>query len=187
MVTSKAGTRLRVLCADDDETTVAAISTGLGRRGWNVSSAADSMQAMMFAVQDRPDIIVLDLSMPGGDGTHVLRRLKKSARTMAIPVVILSGSDDPRAPARAMRLGAEAFLPKPVDIDLLEGTLEAVLGLADPPADAFMAEDQAAGDPDPAEDPGDAASPAEDDADPSPDTSPAEEDAGPSGTTDPTN
>lgn len=131
-----------VLCADDDPTTVASVSAGLGRRGWRVSGAADSMQAMMFAVREVPDIMVLDLTMPGGDGNHVLLRMKKSARTAGIPVVILSGSEDPRAPARALRLGAEAFLPKPVDIDLLEATLEAVLGMADRPDGIVMAGDE---------------------------------------------
>lgn len=174
------GTRYRVLCADDDPTTVAAIMAGLGRRGWSVSSAADSMQAMMFAVQGRPDVIVLDLRMPGGDGTHVLRRLKKSVRTVAIPVVVLSGSNDPRAPARALRLGAKAYLPKPVDIDLLESTLEAAMGLSEPPPDVVMAPaPAAAGDAAP-EATGDAAPEAEE-----PDA-PAGADAAPDEDADPT-
>lgn len=131
--------RLRVLCADDDATTVALVSTGLQRRGWVVSSAVDAMQAFMFAQKQQPDIVLLDIRMPGGDGYQVLRRLKTSARTSAIPVVVVSGSDDDRAPARSLRLGAEAFVAKPLDIDLLEATMDAALGFGPPPAGVHMA------------------------------------------------
>lgn len=141
---------LRVLCADDDPTTVALVTTGLHRRGWTVTSAVDAMQAVMFAVRHQPDIILLDIRMPGGDGYQVLRRLKRSARTLAIPVVVVSGSLDERAPARCHRLGADAFISKPLDIDLLEATMEAVLGLGPPPPGVHMdgaPEDEAANDP----------------------------------------
>ena len=86
------------------------------RDGWRVTTVHDAMQAIMFAGRTpAPDVIVLDLSMPAGTGFHALQRLKASTKTAQIPVVILTGSDDPDAPQRVKSLGAQAFVTKPVD------------------------------------------------------------------------
>ena len=71
--------------------------------------------------------------MPGGTGMLVLERLKASTRTSQIPVIVLSGSTDPDADASVRRLGADAFLSKPVDVDELLGALARVLGQSPSP------------------------------------------------------
>ena len=74
-----------------------------------------------------PDAIVLDINMPGGSGIEVLKRLKRSTKTHRIPIVVVSGSDDPEVRQAAMELGVTDFLTKPVDLDQLCKILSGVL------------------------------------------------------------
>ena len=107
---------MRALVADDDPVVTTVIAAAPMRDGWRVTTVHDAMQALMFAARSPvPDVIVLDLSMPAGTGFHALQRLKASTKTSQIPVVILTGSDDPDAPAKVKSLGAQAFVNKPVD------------------------------------------------------------------------
>ena len=82
----------------------------------------------MAAIQTRPDVIVLDIQMPGGTGIAVLKQLKTSTKTSQIPVVVLSGSIDPQTIPTVKDLGADEFLPKPVDLDKLYDALSRLLG-----------------------------------------------------------
>jgi len=89
--------------------------------------AWDAMQTVMFAVKTpTPDVIVLDINMPGGTGLEALRKLKASAKTQHIPVVVLSGSIDQSLPRKVKELGAEAFLAKPIDPQALRDAISAV-------------------------------------------------------------
>ena len=69
----------------------------------------------MSAMRSQPDVIVLDVQMPGGTGIEALKKLKQSARTSQIPVVVLSGSVEAETPEVVKALGAIEFLLKPVD------------------------------------------------------------------------
>jgi putative two-component system response regulator len=120
--------RKRVLIADDDRTLTHVLSTGLQALGWTVDIALDAMQAVMFTRQQTPDIIVLDIAMPGGTGRQALHSLKASSKLRGIPVVVLSGSVDPDEEAKLVALGAVEFLRKPIDADVLDTRLRAVLG-----------------------------------------------------------
>jgi DNA-binding response OmpR family regulator len=119
---------MKVLLADDDRVFVEHISTRLRQKGHAVMMAADAMQAFMYAVREQPDVIMLDINMPGGQGTDVLRRLKLSAKTLQIPVVIVSAERDAGLETRVRKLGAAQFLSKPLQFQRL---CEA-LGIADP-------------------------------------------------------
>lgn len=118
----------RVLIADDDRTLTHLLSSGLQALGWVVDVALDAMQAVMFARQQTPDVIVLDIAMPGGTGRQALHSLKASSKLRGIPVVVLSGSVDPDEEAKLVALGAVEFLRKPIDPDTLDARLRAVLG-----------------------------------------------------------
>ena len=107
--------RKRVLIADDDRTLTHVLSTGLQALGWTVDIALDAMQAVMFTRQQTPDIIVLDIAMPGGTGRQALHSLKASSKLRGIPVIVLSGSVDPDDEKKLVALGAVEFLRKPVD------------------------------------------------------------------------
>lgn len=91
--------------------------------------AYDAMQTLMFAMRGPvPDLIILDINMPGGTGLEALQKLKRSARTALIPVVVISGSTEADMPAQVRALGAEEFLPKPVDPEALTLAIRRALG-----------------------------------------------------------
>lgn len=119
---------MRILIADDDLVTTELVRELLRARGFEISVAQDGMQAVMMAMRQPPDAIVLDIGMPGGSGLHVLERLKASTKTNTIPVVVLTALSDPAVPSQARALGAREFLRKPVVVEQLYGALDRVLG-----------------------------------------------------------
>ena len=115
---------MKVLIADDDKVLDAAFAAAFRSHGWKTVVAFDAMQALMYAKQSPvPDIILLDIVMPGGSGLNTLERLKAASLTEAIPVVVVTGSEDPQLPAKAKELGAVGFVKKPVDA---QGMVDAV-------------------------------------------------------------
>jgi len=110
---------VKVLLADDDRVLIHLFTARLRALGWRVEAAHDAMQTLMYAINSQPDVIVLDIGMPGGDGFGVLTKLKRSVRTEAIPVVVMSNSVVPEDEAKVLALGAVAFFRKPVDPETL--------------------------------------------------------------------
>ena len=118
----------RILVADDDPVSVQTLSSILKAAGFDVVVAQDAMQAIMRAVRDAPDAVVLDIGMPGGGGEKVLERLKASSKTSAIPVVVVSGV--PNASGRAP--GVAAVMAKPVKPEQLVDALKNALKSSQP-------------------------------------------------------
>jgi CheY-like chemotaxis protein len=119
---------VKALLADDDRVLTLLLSSRLRARGVEIVVAHDAMQALMSAMRSPPDVIVLDVQMPGGTGIETLKKLKLSAKTSMIPVVVLSGSVEPETSEQVKALGAEQFLLKPIDPDRLFQVLCTVLG-----------------------------------------------------------
>ena len=117
----------KILVADDSRFQLALLGSALEEKGFQVVAAQDALQAGMLALRTAPDAIVLDINMPGGTGLEVLRRLKTSTKTRNIPVLVVSGNDDPDIRQAAMDLGVVDFLSKPVDTDQLGKELSALL------------------------------------------------------------
>lgn len=117
----------KILVADDSRFQVVLLTQALQEKGFEVVAAQDAMQAGMVALRTAPDVIVLDINMPGGSGIEVLKRLRRSTRTKSIPVVVVSGSNDLDVRQVAMELGVVDFLPKPVDLDQLCRVLSSLL------------------------------------------------------------
>lgn len=116
---------MRVLVAEDDRVVSTLIVGMLRGRGHEPVPVFDAMQVLMFAMRaPQPEVIVLDINMPGGTGVDALKKLKRSVRTTTIPVIVLSGSEDAAMPATVVELGAVEFLPKPVDRDALLAAME---------------------------------------------------------------
>ncbi len=115
---------LRVLLVDDEKEFVESLSERLELRNLKTDVAYDGEQALKAVKKDKPDIMVLDLRMPGINGIEVLRKMKK--KHPKVPVVILTGHGTDKDEKEAMRLGASAYLQKPVDVDQLAGTLHRV-------------------------------------------------------------
>ncbi len=126
-----------VLLADDDKVQTMMLSTQLRAKGYSVAAAYDATYTFMVAMKSPPDVVVLDIQMPGGTGRAVLERLKGSSKTMQIPVVVLSGIHDANVVSEVMALGAFEYLHKPVDVDVLDAALRRALNL---PAEPTAAE-----------------------------------------------
>ena len=103
-----------VLIADDDAVTVATLSAAVRDLGLNVIVARDTLQTVMAAQRSSPDVILLDIQMPGGTGLEALKRLNNSSRTQGIPVIVVTSSEDKALPDRVRELGARDFMRKPV-------------------------------------------------------------------------
>ena len=105
----------RILVVDDDKDVVVFLSRLLQRAGYTVLTAQDPSQAVMHAHQAWPDLILTDLTMPGGGGLSVHDRLTMSGTSAAIPILVLTGNDDAEVEARALAAGAIRVLRKPCD------------------------------------------------------------------------
>ena len=91
-------------------------------------TAADGEAAVQTAVESRPDVIVLDLSMPRVDGVAATKRLKEHPETRHIPVIVVTGFPHQAAQQRVIEAGADAFLTKPCLPDELEAAVRSLLG-----------------------------------------------------------
>jgi DNA-binding NtrC family response regulator len=111
----------RVLLVDDEKEFVHTLSERLMTRNLESAVVYDGKEALDFISSDAPDVMVLDLKMPGIDGIEVLRRVKKSHP--GIEVIILTGHGSDKERDTAMGLGAFAYLQKPVNIDQLAQTM----------------------------------------------------------------
>ena len=110
---------MNILVADDDKALSTMICGVLKEFGHICVPVYDAMQAFSFAMKQAPDLILLDVNMPGGTGVGVLQKLKNSTKTKSIPVLVLSGSIDPDLPAKVVEMGAVLYLAKPIDPDAL--------------------------------------------------------------------
>jgi len=111
----------RVLLVDDEREFVQTLSERLEMRDVGSAVAYDGESALRMVEDDEPDVIILDLRMPGIDGIEVLRRVKRSRPHIEVIILTGHGSDEDRK--TCMELGAFAYLQKPVDIDALSETL----------------------------------------------------------------
>ncbi len=94
--------------------------------GYDVAFAPDAGVAIGIALRERPDLILLDLILPVGDGIGVLERLKRNAELQAIPVIVLTVCDPKVHREQCLNLGALAFLQKPPDQALLVAIRDAL-------------------------------------------------------------
>lgn len=117
----------RVLIVDDHELDRRLSTLDLEAAGYTVSEASTVTDALNLLSKQRIDVIVLDVKMPGTDGITFLRGLKAGDKLSAIPVVMLSASDDLDDQLQAMAGGAVRYITKPSHHELLVKTIESVL------------------------------------------------------------
>jgi CheY-like chemotaxis protein len=117
----------RVLVIDDEPDVRWLIRMSLERAGHEVIDAEDGLRGIAMAMKQHPEIIVLDLMMPVMDGYGVLAELSKDPRTANVPVVVLSARAIPDEEERAIGAGAQRFLEKPFDPELLAHELDDLL------------------------------------------------------------
>lgn len=121
--------RRTILLADDDKVQTTMLTAALRAKGFSVATAFDATSAIMVAMRNPPDAVVLDIQMPGGTGRAVLERLRGSSKTQKIPVIVLSGHSDRRIIEEVKALGAYDYMTKPADIERLDGMLRRALGM----------------------------------------------------------
>ncbi len=109
----------RVLIVDDVATNVRLLEAKLQHEYYTVISATSGEEAIVRAVEENPDVILLDVMMPGLDGFETCRRLKEDPKTHHIPVVMVTALDQKSDRIRGLSVGADDFLSKPIDDTLL--------------------------------------------------------------------
>jgi CheY-like chemotaxis protein len=124
---SRARRRKRILLVDDIEDNRRVYALFLRARGFDVSVAAEGRDALAKTRTLMPDLVVMDLAIPGIDGWEVTRRLKADRRTRRIPIVAVTGHVLAGAKERASAAGCDAFLTKPCLPDELLGVIQRIL------------------------------------------------------------
>jgi DNA-binding response OmpR family regulator len=120
---------MNVLLVDDETEFVTTLAERLELRGMTVRTASDGEAALPMVDDHPPDIIVLDLMMPGIGGIETLKRIKSTHP--GIPVILLTGRGSTKEGIDGMRLGAFDYMMKPIDLDQLLEKLEEAAGKGD--------------------------------------------------------
>ena len=122
----------KVLVVDDEKDIVDLIVYNLQRNGFEVVCAFNGNEAVDVARKEKPDLIVLDLMLPGIDGTEVARRLKADSLTNSIPIIMLTAKGEETDVVVGLTLGADDYVTKPFSMKILLARLNSVLRRTDP-------------------------------------------------------
>jgi len=117
-----------ILVVEDEAVQLALVAKLLKNAGYEVIEARDGIVAVSVARKENPDLVLLDLGLPEGDGFAVMERLQLLPTTAKIPVVVLSSRDAANTEASAKQAGARAYLEKPVDKGKLLKAVSEALG-----------------------------------------------------------
>jgi CheY-like chemotaxis protein len=115
--------RAYVLVIDDSRDAANLVAKMLKLLGYPVQVAYGPRSAINAITQHFPGLIMLDINMPGVDGTEVCRFLRRDPRTAHVPIIAMSTESQPEMVARVRAAGANHFLPKPISVEALEATL----------------------------------------------------------------
>lgn len=113
-----------VLLVDDEESILRSVGANLRRYGYEVVIAHDGPEALQTLEETMPDLVVLDISLPGLDGFEVCRQVREWSQ---VPIIMLSGWSDPEDRVKLLRMGADDYLAKPFSVEELVARVEAVL------------------------------------------------------------
>src|SRR5690606_1942139 len=103
----------KILVVDDEKDLVELVSYNLKRSGYDVVTASDGNEAVEAAQRELPDLVLLDLMLPGIDGTEVARRLKADSRTARTPIIMLTAKGEETDIVVGLTLGADDYVVKP--------------------------------------------------------------------------
>lgn len=118
----------KILIADDEPDVAKLLALRLKAHGYEVIIALEGIQALKRAHQENPDLIILDIRMPGLDGYSVFKNLHKSVDTAFIPVVFISALPPSEVEQKRLQLGADAFIRKPYESEELIAKVTKMLG-----------------------------------------------------------
>jgi CheY-like chemotaxis protein len=117
-----------ILCVEDNEDNLFMLQRRLTRAGFEVKVAMDGKQSVQWAKTLLPDLIVMDLNLPGLDGFEATRQLKSQPETKHIPVIVLSAHDREKNREKALAAGCDEFETKPTDFEALVRKIQSLLG-----------------------------------------------------------
>jgi DNA-binding response OmpR family regulator len=118
----------KVLIVEDDADIRGLVNLRLRERSYETAYATDGISAVAVARREQPDLIVLDLGLPAGDGYTVMERLHSIAALAAVPIVVITARDAASNRDKAAASGAAAFVEKPIDFDRLLELIDSLLG-----------------------------------------------------------
>lgn len=118
----------KILIIDDDRDQRIGLQVRLKAHGYEVVAAGDAVQATAMARNEKPDVMLLDIGLPGGDGHMVLQRLRSMTPTSALPVIVLSAKEPEAHRTRMLEAGAVAYFQKPADNAALLEAIRLALG-----------------------------------------------------------
>ena len=116
-----------ILCVEDNQENLFMLQRRLTRRGFEVTIAMDGTQSVEWAKTLLPDVIVMDLNLPGLDGLQATRRLKNQPETKHIPIIVLTADATQKSREQALSAGCDEFETKPIDFDGLVGKIQSLL------------------------------------------------------------
>ena len=125
---SKAQPAASILVVDDDPEIVTLLSTRLGKRGYKVSTANDGHRAIELAKRELPDVMLLDVMMPGKSGWEVARALKQDPITQGIKIVMVTAIGESVNELTSPLYGADAHIDKPFEFERLETVIGKLVG-----------------------------------------------------------
>ena len=117
----------KILLVEDDEMNRDMLSRRLIKRGYDIAIAVDGEQGVAMARSGRPDLILMDMSLPGIDGWTATRQLKEDSETSAIPIIVLTAHAMAGDRENAFEAGCDDFDTKPVELSRLLEKMEALL------------------------------------------------------------
>ncbi|WP_419940426.1 response regulator [Candidatus Palauibacter sp.] len=117
----------QILVVDDEPDILSVLVYHLSREGYRVTTAVNGQGALTTAQVERPDLIILDLMLPGMDGYEVLQRLRKADRTESIPVILLTARREEEERVKGFEVGADDYITKPFSARELTLRVEALL------------------------------------------------------------
>lgn len=126
----------KILVVDDEEVLVEAITYNLEQSGYQVLTASDGVSALEIARQEAPDLIVLDIMLPGMDGLEVCRQLRRDKRTSTVPIIMLTAKADEIDKVVGLEVGADDYVTKPFGRRELLARIRALLRRVDYPLEA---------------------------------------------------
>jgi two-component system KDP operon response regulator KdpE len=118
----------KILIVEDDKNILKALVIRLRARGYQTATAQDAHTAVVVATAEEPDLVLLDISLPGGNGFEVAARLRETPLLHDVPTVFLTASRRPGLREKAAALGAAAFFEKPYDASDLLSRIEQLAG-----------------------------------------------------------
>jgi CheY-like chemotaxis protein len=117
---------MRILYVEDNDDNVYMLKNRLSRAGFTVIVATDGEQGIAMAISEQPDLVLMDLTLPGIDGKEATRRIKADPATKAIPIIALTANAMAGDREEALAAGCDDFDTKPVELQRLLGKIRAL-------------------------------------------------------------